>query len=92
MRKTFSIPDKYFDYGNPIIYGDDMYYRIGGEELYERQAAFGSDDQGVTKMTLTSAWIWGFDNINKYSAEKSTVVGYDLNSRTVTINLVKEDS
>jgi len=90
MIKTFPIPDQYFDFGTPVIEGDEMTYRIGGEHLYERQAAFGLGDSGETRMTLTSAWIWGMDNLGKYSAQESSVVSYDLTERTVTINLVEE--
>jgi hypothetical protein len=42
--------------------------------------------------SLTSAYTWGFDNIDKYDAQKSKVVNYNLDERWVDIDLVRTDS
>ncbi len=41
-------------------------------------------------MCLTSAHIFGFDNIDKYDAQKSKVVDYDLDQKWVKIALVEK--
>ncbi len=86
MIKTFPIPDHYFEGGTPIIEGDKMTYRPVGEQAYELEAAFGS--AGLLTMSLTSAYIWGWDYMNVYSAQDSKIVSYDLDKRTVTIDVV----
>lgn len=40
-------------------------------------------------MSLTSAHVFGFNNIDKYDAQKSKVVDYDLDQRWVKIKLVE---
>ena len=87
VEKQFKLSDEYFEHGMPSIKGNYIEHKPGGEKGYELEAAFGKDDSAVIGTCLTSAWTWGFDNISKYCAQRSQVIGYDLIERTVTINV-----
>lgn len=56
--QRFSIPAEFYEVGLPEVTdylgkpGQGILYRVGGEELYERQAAFGDDDEGWTVISL----------------------------------------
>lgn len=41
--------------------------------------------------SLTSAYTWGFDNIDKYCAQRSKVVDFNIEERWVDIALVLDD-
>lgn len=81
--KKFQIPDYVFETNQkPIIIGNEITYICNEFE----SPYFGHH---MTE-SLTSAYIWGFKNIDKYDAQKSKVVDYSLDQKWVEIALVEK--
>ena len=84
----------------PKINGDSISY-INCDPEYlsfvkaenEWARSVGEPEQSYfVSMCLTSAYVFGFKNIDKYDAQKSKVADYDLNQRWVKIALVEKNN
>ena len=92
MGKQFhvTIPDKFYQYGNPIktnycgIEDEGLSYVESPEREFELEAAFGSP--GRSTVSLLSPYVLGFNF--PYSASELKLVHADIEKREVIVEVI----